>query len=63
MCEKFHVRYGENILEKHPNHHLLPVHQDFSVNIDPKQQKKHSGDFGPLRWHLPQNTAGLTREE
>ena len=39
--------------------YLLAIYQDFSVNKDSKEQKKHSGDFSPLRWHLPQNTAGL----
>ena len=52
----------ENTLEKHPTHHPQPVYQNFSVNIDPKEHKKHHGDFGDLRWHLPQNTAGLIGE-
>ena len=40
-------------------HHRKPVYQNFSVNIDPEEHKKHHGNSAHFRWHLPQNTAGL----
>ena len=49
----------KSTFKKERRFRIEAVPQDFSVNIDLKLHEKHSDCSGPLRWHLPQNTAGL----